>query len=82
MTIERYDHYSKPRLYVTDRGVYMVRDVLDDEGHYSGVTEYARYIGGDVQWTVCREAPEFDQIAPFLPAECVDVVSVPPTEED
>lgn len=82
MPIERYDHYSDPRLYVTDRGVYMIRDVLTEDGDFAGICERAVYIGGDIQWLTCPEGVEFDQISPFLSAKCVDVVSAPPSEED
>jgi hypothetical protein len=70
MPIERYDHYGKPRLSVTEDGnSYLIRDVLTEDGLFSGVCEYAVYeYGGDIRWLVCKEGVEFTDIRPFIAA--------------
>jgi hypothetical protein len=68
MPIERYDRYSEPRLTVVETGAYLIRDVLQADGRYSGICEYGVYgWDGEVVWTICREGVEFSEIRPFLP---------------
>jgi len=72
MTIERYNHYGQPRLYVTDGGAFLVRDVLNANGKFSGVCESASYqFDGEIIWTVCREGEDFANLTPFLKPDCV-----------
>jgi hypothetical protein len=72
MSIERYDHYGKPRLTVVEGGAaFLIRDVLSEDGTFSGVCENAVYdeADGEIRWRVCREGAEFSQIAPFIRAK-------------
>lgn len=72
MAIERYDHYAPPRLHTNSDGAYLIRDVLDSNGRFAGVCEYAVYgVDGEVRWTICKEGVEFAEIRPFLKASCV-----------
>lgn len=73
MPIERYDHYGKPRFYVTDKGTFMVRDILSENGRFSGICENCSYIHGEFHWYICKEGEEFESLRPFLPPDCVDI---------
>lgn len=73
MPIERYDRYSEPRLTVVETGAYLIRDVLRQDGHFSGICEYGVYgWDGEVVWTICREGVEYSEIRPFLPPRNVE----------
>lgn len=72
MPIQRYDHYGDPRMTLTDRGAFLIRDVLDRDGLFAGICEYGVYVLDDVHWTICKEGVEWDDIKPFLPAKQVD----------
>lgn len=77
MPIDRYDHYGSPRLYVTETGIFLIRDVLDENGRFSGVCENAAYQnGGEIIWHVCREGEDFDRLAPFLANDSVKSLSL------
>jgi hypothetical protein len=68
MAIDRYNRYGEPRLAVVDDGAYLIRDVLREDGRFSGICEYGVYgWDGEVEWTICREGVEFREIRPFLP---------------
>lgn len=70
MPIDRYDHYGLPRLSVVESGAYLIRDVLDDSGHFAGICEYAVYeSSGEITWHICKEGVEFADIRPFLRPE-------------
>lgn len=71
MPIDRYDHYGKPRLTVTENGdAYLIRNVLTDVERFSGVCEYGVYNQwtGETDWHICRPDVEFVEIKPFIPA--------------
>lgn len=75
MAIDRYDHYGRPRLTIANDGhAYLIRDVLDGDGEFSGICEFAVYdehAQGVVVWRACKEGVEFSEIRPFLHKECV-----------
>lgn len=76
MPIDRYDHYGKPRLTVTDSGdAYLIRNVLTDDDQFAGICEYAVYDewSGHTRWHVCRKDVEFSEIQPFIRAPKGDV---------
>jgi hypothetical protein len=70
MSIERYDRYGEPRMSITESGAYLIRDVLQSDGRFSGICEYGVYgFDGETIWTICKEGVEFSDIRPFLPPE-------------
>lgn len=58
--------YSPERKYEQDGAVYIIRDVLQDDGAFAGSCEYAvKSDTGQVRWAACREGVQFNEIEPF-----------------
>ena len=57
---------SQERRYEHNGAVYIIRDVLNDDGSFGGSCEYAvTSETGNVRWLPCREGVTFEEIQPF-----------------
>ena len=55
-------YYSPERRYEHEGAVYMIRDVMNSDGSFSGRCEYA---ASGNRWLPCREGVNFSEIQPL-----------------
>lgn len=58
--------YREPRVHEWQGGIYVIRDVLNASGQFSGQCEYATLEDGAVWWRQCAEGVLYADIKPMV----------------